>query len=229
MGRDIAYLVKRDGVYAAKSQKPSGSWTHHSFHTERAAEAKLLFEQFRFDLLQKKELDLNRVVPIRLGELALLHLADVKQNQAHSWLVKQRNYLNHYVLPLFGVKRMSTDVSARLIEEYVTARRKAGLTATTANKELSCIKAMFRFAERRRYVLNSPAKAVRLLRDDSDVHCRFLTYDECLRLVKIAGEPRPEHGCGSISSTNGRSRSCLRATPVCGRASRLRSSSRILA
>ena len=53
MGQDIAYLVKRNGVYAAKFQKPSGSWTHHSLHTERAAEAKLLFEQFRFDLLQK--------------------------------------------------------------------------------------------------------------------------------------------------------------------------------
>ena len=194
MGQDIAYLVKRNGVYSAKFQKPSGSWTHHSLHTERAAEAKLLFEQFRFDLLQKKELDLNRVVPVRLGELALLHLADVEQNQARSWLIKQRNYLNHHILPFFGAKRMSTEISARLIEEYVTSRRKTGMKATTANKELSCIKAMFRFAERRRYVLNSPAKAVRLLRDDSDVHSRFLTYDECLRLVKIAGEARPEHG-----------------------------------
>ena len=61
-----------------------------------------------------------------------------------------------------------------------TSRRKAVLKATTANKELSCIKAMLRFAERRRYV------AVPLLRDDSDVHSRLLTYDECLRLVKIA-------------------------------------------
>jgi len=134
------------------------------------------------------------VVPVRLGERALLHLADVEQHQARSWLVKQRNYLNHYILPFFGPKRMSTDISARLIEEYVTSRRKTGLKATTTNKELSCIKAMFRFAERRRYILNSPAKTVRLLRDDSDVHSRFLTYDECLRLVKVAGEARPEHG-----------------------------------
>jgi site-specific recombinase XerD len=103
------------------------------------------------------------VVPVRLGELALLHLADVEQNQARSWLVKQRNYLNHYILPFFGAKRMSTDVSSRLIEEYVSSRRKTGLKATTANKELSCIKAMFRFAERRRYILNSPAKAVRII------------------------------------------------------------------
>ena len=79
------------------------------------------------------------MVPVRLGELALLHLADVEQNQARSWLVKQRNYPNHYILPFFGAKRMSTDVSSRLIEEYVTSRRKTGLKATTANKELSCI------------------------------------------------------------------------------------------
>src|SRR5215831_10535241 len=116
MARDIAYLVKRDGVYAAKYQKANGSWTHHSFHTERAAEAKTLYDQFRQGLLQKKELELNRVVPVPLAELVKQHLADVEQHQAHSWLVKQRNYLNNYVVPFIGGKRMSTDVSARLIE-----------------------------------------------------------------------------------------------------------------
>ncbi len=194
MPRDIAYLVKRNGVYAAKYQKANGSWTHHSLHTERKGEAKTLFDQFRQDILQRKELELNRVVPVQLGELVKQHLADVERNQAESWLVKQRNYLNNYVLPFMGAKRMSCDITPRLIEEYVESRRKAGLKATTANKELSCIKALFRFGERRRYVLTSPARAVRLLRDDSDVHSRFLTYDECLRLVTLAGEPRPEHG-----------------------------------
>ena len=194
MARDIAYLVKRRGVYTAKYQKANGSWTHHSLHTPRAAEAKTLFEQFRQDILQKKDLDLNRVVPVPLSDLAQKHLAGVEQNQARSWLVKQRNYLNNYILPFMGAKRMCTEVTARLIEEYVTSRRQAGLKATTANKELSCIKALFRFAERRRHVLMSPAKAVMLSRDDSDVHSRFLTYDECLRFVRTAGEPRPEHG-----------------------------------
>lgn len=143
-----------------------------------------VFEQFGQDLLQK-ELDRNRVVPTTLGDLAKQHLGSSslrRAEQAYIWLVKQRDYLRNYILPFMGAKRMSIDLTALLIEDYVTARRKVGLKATTVNKELSCIKMLFRFAERRRHVLNSPAKAVTLLRDDSDVHSRFLTYDECLHL-----------------------------------------------
>src|SRR5262245_39391741 len=121
MARDIAYLLKRNGVYTAKYQKANGSWTHHSLHTARAAEARTLYDQFRQDLLQKKELERNRVVPIPLGELAQEHLADVKQNQAESWLVKQRGYLDNYVVPFMGAKRMCTDVTPRLIEDYVSS------------------------------------------------------------------------------------------------------------
>ena len=121
-------------MYAAKYQKASGAWTHHSFHTTRAAEAKVLFEQFRQDVLQRKELEINRVVSIPLSQLVAEHLADVEQNQAASWLVKQRNYLKHSVLPFMGEKRLSTDVTGPLIEEYISQRRQAGLKATTANK-----------------------------------------------------------------------------------------------
>ena len=159
-----------------------------------AAEAKVLFAQYRQQLLQHQVLSQNNIVPVPLKQLAEEHLAQVAQHQARSWLVKQRNYLKNYILPFFGPTCLSTDVVARAIERYVEKRRSDGVKATTANKRLSCIKALFRFAERRHYVLSSPAKAVTLLRDDSDVHSRLITYEECLKLVCLAGTQRPGHG-----------------------------------
>jgi integrase len=50
---------------------------------------------------------------------------------------------------------------------------------------------MFRFAEERGYVLESPARRVKLLQSDSIVHDRFLVYEEYLTLVSQASEKRP--------------------------------------
>ena len=80
-------------------------------------------------MLKRKELELNRIVPVPISQLAAEHLRDVEETQAASCLVK-----------------------------------------------------------------TSPAKSVKLLRDDSDVQSRFLTYEECLRLVKLASELRREMG-----------------------------------
>lgn len=62
-------------------------------HTTKAAEAKVLFAQYRQQLLQHQVLSQNNIVPVPLEQLAEEHLAQVAQHQARSWLVKQRNYL----------------------------------------------------------------------------------------------------------------------------------------
>jgi hypothetical protein len=77
VSRDIAYLVKRNGIYAAKYQRANGTWTHHSLHTTKAAEAKVLFAQYRQQLLQHQVLSQNNIVPVPLEQLAEEHLAQV--------------------------------------------------------------------------------------------------------------------------------------------------------
>ena len=66
----------------------------------------------------------------------------VEQDQAASWLAKQRNYLENYILPFFGAGTLTTDITPRRIRDYVDWRKTEGkIRSVTVNKELSCIKA----------------------------------------------------------------------------------------
>jgi integrase len=192
MANQLAYLVRRDNDrYYARYQKPNGRWTHESLGTVRAAEAKVLFEQWKQRRLRAMEQESHLISPIALAQLASEHVAHVERHQAKSWLIKQRNYLENYILPFFGAKTLTTDITPRRLRDYIDWRKdRGGIRSVTVNKELSCIKAAFRFAEERGYVLDSPARRVKLLQSDSIVHDRFLAYDEYLLLLAKAREER---------------------------------------
>jgi site-specific recombinase XerD len=192
MANQLGYLVKRNnGRYYARFQKRDGRWSHESLGATRAAEAKVLFERWKQRRLAAKEREQEDIRPVPLAKLAEEHLRQVERHQAKSWLIKQRNYLENYLLPFLGERTLSTDLSPRRIRDYIDWRKdEGGIRSVTANKELSCLKAMFRFAEERGYVLESPARRVKLLQSDSIVHDRFLTYQEYLTLVAKAKEER---------------------------------------
>jgi site-specific recombinase XerD len=140
-------------------------------------------------------------VPLR--QLAEEHLANVKRHQSASWHEKQQAYLFRTdrdrpgspkkILEWFGPPRLSTDMSANQIRDYVDHLRDRGLKAVTCNKVLSSIKAMFHFAEERGYVAEngSPARRVKLLKSDSEVHDAFLTWEQYERLKAVAQQERP--------------------------------------
>ena len=82
-------------------------------------------------------------------------------------------------------------MTPRRIRDYVDWRKvKGGIRSVSVNKELSSIKAMFRFAEERGYVADSPARRVKLLQSDSIVHDRFLASYEYQLLLSKAQEKR---------------------------------------
>ena len=193
MANQLAYLIKRkNGRYYARFQKPDGRWSHESLGAIKAAEAKVLFDQWKQRRLKAKVQEQEDIRPVPLAKLAEEHLRHVERHQAQSWHVKQRNYLDNYILPFLGEKMLSTDLTARRIREYVDWRKGEGkVRSVTANKELTCLKAMFRFAEERGYVLESPARRVKLLQSDSIVHDRFLVYEEYVALLAKAREERP--------------------------------------
>ena len=88
---------------------------------------------------------------------------------------------------------VTTDITPRQIRDYINWRKdQGGIRSVTVNKELSCIKAAFRFAEERGYVLESPARRVTLLQSDSIVHDRFLALNDYLVLLAKNNEDR-EH------------------------------------
>jgi len=192
MANQLAYLVKRsNGRYYARHQKANGHWTNESLGTTRAAEAKVLFQRWKDRQLRARELEAEQILPVTLEQLAKEHLKRVEHHQAASWLIKQRNYLVNYILPFLGPATLTTDLTPRRVRDYVDWRKTEGkIRSVTANKELSCLKATLRFAEERGYVLESPARKVRLLPSDSIVHDRFLSFAEYEALLKQSSQER---------------------------------------
>src|SRR5262249_21038274 len=116
MANQLGYLVRRrNGRYYARFQQPNGRWTHESLGTVRAAEAKVLFQQWKDRQLRIKEFEAELISPVTLERLAKEHLKRVESYQAGSWYVKQRNYLENYILPFFGAATLTTEIAPRRI------------------------------------------------------------------------------------------------------------------
>jgi integrase len=75
----------------------------------------------------------------------------------------------------------TTDITSRSIGQYAEARRQA-IKGTTVNKELACIRHMTKKAEEWGYALENPARRVKDLPDDGNIHERYLTPEEYLAL-----------------------------------------------
>lgn len=124
---------------------------------------------------------------ISLEELKIEYLRYVKSQKSHSWYVRQKLYLERFVLPFFGPNTSTTAITSRDIERYAENRRQL-VKGTTTNKELACIRHMFRKAEEWNYVVANPARKVKDLRDDGIIHERFLDPSEYEHLVIVAAE-----------------------------------------
>jgi site-specific recombinase XerD len=203
MAATLGYLIKRpNGRYSVRFQKPSGRWTQESLGTSKAAEAKIKFELWKQERLQKRVAAIHDVEPIPLKQLAEEHLANVRRHQAKSWHLKQQHYLYRTerdrsdspekIIEWFGPSQLSTKVTPNQIRDYIDYLKDSGLKAVTCNKVLSCLKAMFRFGEERGYIAEnaSPARRVKLLKSDSEVHDAFLTFDQYEQLKSKACEKR---------------------------------------
>jgi hypothetical protein len=162
MAAALGYLLRRpNGRYSVRFQKPNGRWSLESLGTRKAAEAKLRFELWKQEQLKRKFAGLQGVTPVRLSQLAQEHLANVRRHQAASWPIKQRRYLYRSerdrqdspkkIIEWFGPARLTTEISPNDIRAYIDHLRDIGLKSITCDKVLSCMKAMFRFAEERGY------------------------------------------------------------------------------
>jgi site-specific recombinase XerD len=203
MAATLGYLIKRpNGRYSARFRKPSGRWTQESLGTSKAAEAKIKFDLWKQERLQKRVAAIHDVEPIPLKQLAEEHLANVRRHQAKSWHLKQQHYLYRTerdrpdspkkIIEWFAPSQLSTKVTPNQIRDYTDYLKDSGLKAVTCNKVLSCLKAMFRFGEERGYIAEnaSPARRVKLLKSDSEVHDAFLTFEQYERLKAKACEKR---------------------------------------
>lgn len=172
-----AYLIQgENGRWYAKYRKPDGKWTHHSLRTPNKATAQVRFGQF-LKQLEERELLFSELRPLRLSEFAEEYLRHVKSHKSASWHSKQQYYMQGTILPFFGPDALTTQITSRKIEQYAEWRR-ANVKGTTVNKELACIRHMMKKAEEWGHLASSPARKVKDLPDDSQVHERFLMPQE---------------------------------------------------
>jgi integrase len=182
-----AYLIQRkNGKWYARFRNGARRWTHRSMNATTKAKAQIRFSAFLKELEQSTLL-FSKVRGIPLDELMEEYLRYVKSQKSQSWYARQKLYLGRFILPFFGPKTPTIAITSRDIERYAENRRQS-VKGTTTNKELACIRHMFRKAEEWSYVVSNPARKVKDLRDDGIVHERFLDPAEYQRLVAVAVE-----------------------------------------
>jgi len=182
---DGAYLIRgENGQWYAKYRKSDGKWTHHSLRTPNKATAQVRFGHF-LKQLEERDLLFSEVRPLRLSEFSEEYLRHVKSHKSASWHRKQQYYIQGTILPFFGPDMLTTQITSRKIEQYAESRR-ATVKGTTVNKELACIRHMMKKAEEWGHLASSPARKVKDLPDDGQVHERFLMPDEYALMLSRA-------------------------------------------
>ena len=90
---------------------------------------------------------------IKLGEFVGKYLRHVRSNRSNSWADRLEIYISNLFLPFFGNDTLLDDITKRMIEEYLEARkgtpRRCGagtVKNTTINNEFACIRAWMRNA-----------------------------------------------------------------------------------
>ena len=86
MAAALGYLTNRpNGRYSIRFQRPSARWKQESLGTSKAAEAKIKFDLWKQERLQKRLAGFHDVDAVPLKRLAEEHLANVRRHQAKSW------------------------------------------------------------------------------------------------------------------------------------------------
>jgi integrase len=99
--------------------------------------------------------------------------------------VRRHEMAYRAIRPLFEGKRLS-DITPFLLERYKRARKEAGLSPVTINRELAFLKNLFTMAIAWGKASENPVKAVKTFREDNG-RIRFLTEEEESRLLPLCG------------------------------------------
>lgn len=118
--------------------------------------------------------------------------SETHHSQSHHTL--QKCLLRTQILPHFGKHRID-EISPKMLEAFVTARSrstskrsKQRVKATTVNRDIACLKVLFRKAEEWDVIESSPARSVKMLKETPNPP-RLLDPDEVLGLI----EAMPDH------------------------------------
>lgn len=93
--------------------------------------------------------------------------------------------LNH-LLPVFGEMRLN-EITQLKVRRYIAARKNDGVSNSTVNKEIACLKSALSRAVEWEYIVASPLQKFSQLREDPPRE-RYLTQEEAQRLIDASPE-----------------------------------------
>lgn len=139
----------------------------------------------KIQIAEGKFLDIDQQKKIKFKDFAPLYI-DCHAKKKRSWLSTDRNYLKRLV-PFFG-ERYLHEIDSLLVKRYQTFRReqvtykKKTVSAAYVNRELACLKCMFKWAIEWGYVKDNPVRSVKLEKENNS-RLRFLEKEELKRVL----------------------------------------------
>jgi len=100
---------------------------------------------------------------------------------------RSRDELSVRTLLAYFKGKTLQSIDASNIEDYISYRRKAGVTNATINRELSCLKRMYNLAIKWGETRTNPVKDVDMLEEPAG-RTRYLTEEEARKLIENAND-----------------------------------------
>ncbi len=152
--------------------------------------ANLAMKKIEIDIAQGKYLDIKEETKLKFKDFAQMYI-EAYATKKRSWESTDKHYLKRLV-PFFGEKYLQ-DITPFSVQKYQSMRRQAishrGRVTSPAyvNRELACLKCMFRLAIEWGHAKENPVIKVKFEKENNKL-VRFLEKDELRRLLHYSDE-----------------------------------------
>ncbi len=152
--------------------------------------AETILRKRKIEIAEGKYLDIKKEQRICFREFADIYARDYGKNKK-SWATTDIHYLKR-LTPFFGDKCLH-EITPQMVQRYQSERRgqktyKGRLPSPAyINRELACLKCMFRLAIEWDYAKENPVKKIKMEKENNE-RLRFLTKDELKSLWDCSDE-----------------------------------------
>ncbi|MEO0301668.1 MAG: site-specific integrase [candidate division WOR-3 bacterium] len=147
-------------------------------------QAEIILAKIKSQIIEGKYLDIKKNEKIKFEEMANLFLENYSRINKKSW---KRDYFIIKNLNIFFGGRYIYEITNLDIENYKKKRLIEGVSYSTINRELACLRTIFNKAVEWKILRNNPPKITLYKIDNQRV--RYLTLEEINSLINISPEP----------------------------------------
>jgi integrase len=180
------------GVFTIKRKDGSKAWYYSFMYNgvryrklggSTKTQALLAMEKVRNSVFNEDYGLVEKVKNPRIEDFAKTFL----ERRKHIRSFKRDELSVRILLRYFRGKTMSS-ISSASIEDYIHYRKASGVSNSTINRELACLKRMYNLAIRWKEVRINPVTEIDFL-EEPPGRTRFLSLKEAKRLIEKASEP----------------------------------------